>query len=734
MRVGVSTCVFALLLVPVATGAWDQAGGNGARTFSADGPLHEEVAFMVDLPAARVAGRPLLLGPDAAFLLLETPATPAGTAGSSIHGVNLTTGKGAEIVALPYVPTGWAMDAERFYVGHRAGLTAFGLDGQQAWTWSYTALGGVEQAGGGCLDPAVGEGGVFAACYTSALPSTPLSQNEPDSSIVVALDARNGTERWRLPYNTDNNGRPLGVILKGPELVTVELRQSTDYHAHVMGWDISTGACRWFVRHFWKDAASPDNPAAVVTDLQQAATMTVSVVATERELLVHFGELRGYSVPATAQICHDAEHALPEDWSAAPVGQALGRSSLAYSLRNLFVAEGRQLVRVGLDADRALHPMATTEGAFEWSPGGIMAGTTGRVYAFSHDTVSQGAGGSATTIAARLDAFGANGTVAWSREFSESAPDPPALADGLLAYTAIAPGRSQQLVALGRAKASIQPDILIPDLYPAVGKPARLDLTGTRAGALSATTDVRVEWDDGAAADQRGLGTGGVFEHTYDEPGDRIVRIVLSNEAGQSAVEERTLHVGGVPPPQPVTVSPDFVTTQFAPENQNRTYFLLGVAATAAGGLWGLLRLQRKRARLRKEMARLDDAYQRLRGQPDLCEDGLREAHVRLRRELAEGRLEEAQFSVLDRHLEHLQRQGRLDLVEEELGFLPMAMVKHLKGLLGDGRIERWERRHFVDALDRDHNLTAAQRARVRKLVDGWLARDEKDGAGRTGA
>lgn len=711
----------ALAGAPLATAAWTQAGGDPARSFASldGGPAHDEVALHLDLPAARVAGRPLLIQGGAVHLLLDEPApVPRAPAASAIWRADLATGELAKIAVIPSAATGWAMDAERYYVARAGAIEAYAHDGSVAWTWTFSSVVPRPEATGGCVDPVIAYGTLFTSCFYEPAPWTPVAL-ATYTSFIEALDATTGEEKWWRLQGDDNNGYATGVLAAGGQFVTTEIRQSGDYHAHVMGWDVESGECLWFIRHHWRRSVDQADVPGSIAALSRSATMSVAVLGSDREIIIKFGDLRGYAPPPGDQACDSAD--LAEEWGAAPVGMVLGRSSLAQAQGRVYVGEGGALASVGLDPAHEVRDFSNTSNGQEWSPGGILLAGE-RVYAFSHDPAT-----SSGVPRGELRAFDANGTILWTRETWRSPADPPALGAGVLAYTTqsafevnVITRNGSRLMVLGRTPASIQPAVAWPDAYPAVGALVTIDLTGTQPGLLSDATDVRVDWGDGESSQER-LAAQAVYEHAYTTSGDKLVRVTLANDAGQTAIEETLLHVGAAPP-----ASVGFIGAQFAGGNQERTFFLLGLLVTAGVGGFSLARVQRRRRRLARELAAIDQAYRLTHARPSDCDAALGERRAHVRGLLLDGQIDEAQYGVLDKRIEELHRQVRLDTIDEQMGFLPISMARALKTLLQDGRIERWERAHFLDLLEGDMHLTLDQKARVRKLIDAWFERDDR--------
>lgn len=719
-----------VLAAPMGSAAWTQAGGGPARAYASadEGPLRDEVSLVLSLPMPRVPGRPLLIAGGAAHMLLEPTSDTVALGPSSasprsaiIYRVDLATGEGSEVAHVAGPVHGWAMDEERYYLALASRIDALGLDGKLAWTWAVEGNALTARGQGACIEPVVGDGVLFSACTASFafVPANPRSHMY-DERFMIALDATDGSEIWLKEFGDENNGATTGLLLARGQLVTTEVRQSLDYHAHVMGFDPATGNCLWFVRHHWEPAADSADPERTLADAQRAATMTLAAIANEREVLVKFGDLRGHPWPLGELACDDASQTTADSWTATSPIAPLGRATLAHDGERTYVAEGRYLGVID-GVERIVHDVYELPPAMEWAPGSVIA-TPSRLYAFALS--------SPTTLDppyARLHALAADENDSWVREFDSYILDPPGLADGLIVYTAAQDemegatrSRPTQLYAIGRGPASIQPSVSWPDDFPPVGAPLVIDVTGTGSGALADDVQVNVDWGDGAtsafALDERAID-----EHTYDAAGDQLVRITFTNSQGQSSIEERVLHVGGAAPD-----SSTFLARQFDAQNQERTFFILGLLATAIFAAFGIMRVRRKRNRLTRELAAIEKVYALTHARPAECERALVERRSHVRGLLVDGSVDENQFGVLERRIDELARQVRLDTIDEQLGFLPISMGRSLKALLADGKIERWERAHFMEILEGDVHLTSDQKLRVKALIERWLAADQE--------
>lgn len=299
------------------------------------------------------------------------------------------------------------------------------------------------------------------------------------------------------------------------------------------------------------------------------------------------------------------------------------------------------------------------------------------------------------------------GDVLWQHAFKE--PLRYAISDGLAVV--LTPTR---LVILGQTAASIRVNAQPSDAYPQPGDIVRMDLGSTTPGLLGPATEFRADWGDGTSTD---WGNSSVLEHRYAQPQDVTARFFARNAAGQTASTAAEFYVGRAPPQ-------NFLQEQFSNKNQERTFFILGAAGSGLIALFGFLRLQRRRNVLARELADLDRAVYDARRDATLLDQLLDERRLRARALLLSSKLDENQHAVLAAHIEELSRAARLDVVHQQLDFLPFRHVRALREMLQDGRITSLERAHYLAMLDSDATLTADYKARVRSVIDEWAAHD----------
>lgn len=271
-----------------------------------------------------------------------------------------------------------------------------------------------------------------------------------------------------------------------------------------------------------------------------------------------------------------------------------------------------------------------------------------------------------------------------------------------------------RLRVLGLTTASIHPLLTVSLPYPGPGDVVEVDLSASLAGARGPATQFRADWGDGTVTDWQNQSR---LSHRFGAPIDAVATFEMRNAAGQTATIRHTFHVGRQ---QELTL----LQQQFAAENQDRTFFLIGLFLTALGAAIGVLRLRRRRGRVHQELHAIEDAYRRTLPRPGHCERALAERRAHVHGLLSDGKIDEAQLHLFERRIDQLSRTLRMSALEGKFDFLPFGMVRALQGMLEDGHINRWEHDHFLLALDQDRLLTPDQKKRVRGLIDEWFEAD----------
>lgn len=264
-----------------------------------------------------------------------------------------------------------------------------------------------------------------------------------------------------------------------------------------------------------------------------------------------------------------------------------------------------------------------------------------------------------------------------------------------------------RVVLLAPAPAAQRPTLTLSDTYPAPGRLVTLRVAAP-GGAIAERTLVR--WGDGAWEDLAGAD---LIEHAYPTPARYEILVTQQFVDGRTGTASAVVEVGGTP----------LTTMQrvFSPENQNWTFFVLGLAVTGIGATAGVLRLRRSRRAFERASRALDELA---RASPSLFEDGLHVTMGQARMLAADGTMSAVQLAVIERRAIDLTSKLRKSLLRDEFSFLPTPLFLLLEEMLADGRITTWEHRHFLTAVDHEASLDPGQKARVQALVRRWLDTD----------
>jgi hypothetical protein len=112
-----------------------------------------------------------------------------------------------------------------------------------------------------------------------------------------------------------------------------------------------------------------------------------------------------------------------------------------------------------------------------------------------------------------------------------------------------------------------------------------------------------------------------------------------------------TLHPGGQAP-APL----NFVQRQFTSDNQERTYFILGLLASLIGAIVAVLARRRTQSRTSAELALLDQIAEQGRRDPVEATRDLDDFERTQRDRLARGKIQDTQFDILDRRAREVRR------------------------------------------------------------------------------
>lgn len=730
MRGGAAVALLvALLLAPGAVATpWLQFGGNAARHHAMAEPLPaHELALRVNLSGTLPTGEPIL--PFGQPLVMDRTAYVFSR--YAILRVDLDTG-----VLDPWPVTDWMLDAisdgDRMFVFRNTTVTAYALDGTVLWEAPFpgspTAAPTVIN---NCSRPAHAQGTIYALCsrqaaFTVANPATPgLVFNPADREVfTVAFDAATGALLWRRPLNgvehdrsraggTDALGaNPLqvGVSVTGGHVLVATTEYSAPYglRGRLTSLSPATGEIEWQrLGETNVSSVDPQAPDVSPLDMGPGVGAVVLPVGAPSGAYARLDGLQLVDLATGNSIWHHDED--PDTRLAAPAIAAQGD--------RLVVGWGQFLRRLEPET-KELEIVFDLQQSSEQIDD-VFAASDGYVVV-AGATIFEGFAGAPQRVGGSrpfqttIYAVNADGELRWKETFAPGGNSATVVAaEGLVLVHR--PGQ-RELAVLGRTGASITPAFAALDLYPAVGASTRVDLSPTAPGLMAPDLEYRADWGDGTVDDWR---ADPVFTHTYTAAGDMTAVFSVRNSAGQVSRETRVMQVGATPPAEPT-----FLERAFAAENQERTFFALGLLATGLFAVGGFLRVSARRGRLRRELHAIDEVYRITKERATECERALAERRTHIRALLVDGKLDEPQYALLERHIDGLARQLRLAAVDDELGFLSVRMAKLLRGILTDGRIDAWEKEQFLDALERDERLTPAEKEKARAVVGDWSGRD----------
>ncbi|HUR63794.1 MAG TPA: PKD domain-containing protein [Candidatus Thermoplasmatota archaeon] len=261
---------------------------------------------------------------------------------------------------------------------------------------------------------------------------------------------------------------------------------------------------------------------------------------------------------------------------------------------------------------------------------------------------------------------------------------------------------------LGHATAPA-PRLFAADAYPAVNSAARVTAFAP-AGAANAT--LLLAWGDGFLEEVQ---KGQELSHVYAAAGDRTVTLTAMDADGLTSSAAQVLRVGTpAPPPR------GLLDILFAPDKQNYTFFGIGLLLTGLGSAYAAVNLHRGRHRLERLMAALDRIRDGGRRDPFKAVRELHAYREERRVDLAKGRLEDAQYTVIEANANLVLELLRQRILGTFVGRLSDRFTSRLDLALMDGAIDAAEDGALLSAVADEPHLTAAEKERLRGLVQSW--------------
>lgn len=280
------------------------------------------------------------------------------------------------------------------------------------------------------------------------------------------------------------------------------------------------------------------------------------------------------------------------------------------------------------------------------------------------------------------------------------------LDDGRLLATA---GSDAVLLAPLPATGVAAPTIKAESRYPNADQPATV--TVDQPAGASNGTRLLLAWGDGLLEEV----APGRHSHTYGEGGDRVVRLTAVAPDNRTATRTQVLHVGAAAP-EPR----NFFQWAFAAENQNYTFTVIGLLVTFGGAAIAAAGVARGRNRLGRHLAALDRIRDDGRREPFVAIRELHGFREERRRDLGRGRLEDAQYVVLESAATEVLHLLRQRILGTYVGRVSDRFSHALDLALADGDIDDAEGQGLLGLAGHEADLTAPERDRLAGLVRSW--------------
>lgn len=258
---------------------------------------------------------------------------------------------------------------------------------------------------------------------------------------------------------------------------------------------------------------------------------------------------------------------------------------------------------------------------------------------------------------------------------------------------------------LGASDPALGATIQVSDAYPPQGSPVGIEVRAPEDAALA------LGFGDGTFEPL----TGAPVTHAYPARGKHIVSATALYPDGRTATSELVIDVGGTPPAEL-----NAIQVAFSDDNQELTFFLLGIALTGGGALFAALLRRRRHSRLTREEALLRHIIDESLPNPTTGLARLEAHRGHLRDEHARRRLDDAQYGLLDHRTVRAMKSARYRLLGSALNKLSPHFRRLLDTALEDGQVTTGEMAALVSALEDEGALSAAEKGKMRDLLAGW--------------
>ncbi|MHB8606217.1 MAG: outer membrane protein assembly factor BamB family protein [Thermoplasmatota archaeon] len=739
------------MILPSALAGYLEAGVDAARTGASPdaGPVTDDVAWTLLLPGSRAPAAPPLLLNGSVYVLTANGWLGTGPyayhdpalAENGLFRIDAATATATEVLKLAAPPNALASDGARFFVTDDTSVTAYDIaTSAKEWSTPFPVI-VAQHSRTFCEPPAVRAASLIVACHEIGLATqtthdalVPLGNGIADGlaeirTFAMLLDGATGKTRWTWYEDATDEARGSPSV---PAPGTTPSTASPTVSEYTTTAGLSVIGARVFVAT--ADATGTGGPGTFYLWAIDAATGALvyeenSSLAANQAIGAQTGmepDFANAPTGAASAAYFKIEDRLvafnpatgAELWSdnvrRADATAGDKGSGFALTPTALFAASSQTLYRYETLSHAnpwryTLLPATPESPPPLWAPDGlVLAG--GTLYARATDAL--GDGNTSVNSIRAIDPE--TGHELWAHEFPSRVEGNSrlflfAVGDGTIAVA----GYDGSVALLGNTAASIATRVHVSTTFPRVGDLVSADLSGSGPGKFGAPTSFRADWGDGTVTD---WSANPIATHAYASRAPFVARFSARNAANQSASVFVTMHAG--------ETAPTFLERAFAAENQNVTFFALGLVVTLASALVGFFALRRRRRALSRELAALDDLERRIAERPATAPSALTARRTRADELLLAGHLDAAQHRVLERRIDELARRSRLGALDGRFDFLPHGMVRRLHEMLADGQVSAWERARFLEALAADGSLTGPQKEEVRALVEGWFAAD----------
>lgn len=255
------------------------------------------------------------------------------------------------------------------------------------------------------------------------------------------------------------------------------------------------------------------------------------------------------------------------------------------------------------------------------------------------------------------------------------------------------------------------PMLRLEDAYPGLGVPAVVDVDWP-AGSDN-QTQLILSWGDGRWEEVQP----GRYSHAFLDGGRVPIAVTARHPDNRTATVHVDVHVGEAPPPPR-----SWLDIAFDPDNQELTFTVLG--ALVSGIMLGItaVSVHRGRHRLERHLAGVDRIADTGRRDPFESVRDLHRFRQARRDDLRKGRLENAQFTVLDAAADRALTVLRQRILGRFVGRVSDAFGHRLDVALADGAIDDDEAKVLAGLVDEESRLDKREKDDLRRLVGSWNA------------